>query len=484
MTKILTNMPLQCFDARENFADIEFLSYGPEHRMWVDGRHYAPDIRFDPSTGSIDELFAKLPRNFYPDLILFYWPDQDPLPKGFEHCPVTSIGLISDYNLSLPYISGLWPFFDILICDHSAVDLFRNISYPDVRAFCQFSFKASSHRIHPGIDRDLDVAFAGNLNPMVQQQRQPWIDRLRELPKQGISCELRDDIFGVDYGRFLNRARIGFNHSIRSEMNLRAFEVPACGALLFMESSNQEVREFLEPGEEVVLYDEDNFTDLLREYLTDHQRRNAIARAGHERIQQYNMGRRIPALLHLLAEPGPGRPPASPFDLALGRGTAMLGTWSAGATAHPDLLMANRLAPEDPRPLNALALSVLRTDLPDRVQQAAKLFARAAELAPSYLPAVTNLAHLFERAERPAEQQRCRQELQRRLANISDWRDVDGPLLPLGCSERSILLAQTMVAAIRSGKPQALAPAFADAGHAAAATKSPRSGGLQTGQPH
>jgi len=456
-------MPLQCFDARENFAGIEFLSYGPGHRMWVDGVHYPPDILFDPSLGSIDELLAMLPQGFYPDLWLIYWPDQDPLPRGFENCPVPSIGVISDYNLSLPYISGLWPFFDILLCDHSGVELFANISFADVRAFCQFSFKASSHRLYPGVDRDLDVGFAGNLNPVVQQQRMPWIDRLRMLPAKGIGCEVRDAVFGADYGRFLNRAKIGFNHSIRSEMNLRAFEVPACGALLFMESSNREVREFLEPGEQVVLYDQDNFEDLLREYLDDHPRRCAIARAGHERIQQYRMGRRIHALLDRVADPGPGRRAASQFDLALGRGTAMLSTWCAGSAAYSDLVTASKLMPEDPRPVNALAIAVLRTNLNDRVQRAAKLFARATEIAPTYLPAVTNLAHLFERAQRSDEHKRCLQDLERRLANITDWRDVDGPLLPLGYSERSIRLAMAMASAIRSGRPQELAPAFVHA---------------------
>ena len=91
------------------------------------------------------------------------------------------------------------------------------------------------------------------------------MDRVRRLNELGISAEVRSDIFGDDYGRFLNRARIGFNRSIRGEMNLRAFEVPACGGLLFMEEQNREIREFLTPGEEVVLYNNDNFEELVRD---------------------------------------------------------------------------------------------------------------------------------------------------------------------------------------------------------------------------
>ena len=49
----------------------------------------------------------------------------------------------------------------------------------------------------------------------------------------------------------------------RGEMNLRAFEVPACGAMLMMESSNLEVRECFVPGHEVVLYGDDDLEEQV-----------------------------------------------------------------------------------------------------------------------------------------------------------------------------------------------------------------------------
>jgi hypothetical protein len=67
---------------------VELVSYGPPERMLVDGVHFPFDVAFDPSTGSYDELVARLPRGFTPELVLLYWPDQEPLPAGLEHCPV------------------------------------------------------------------------------------------------------------------------------------------------------------------------------------------------------------------------------------------------------------------------------------------------------------------------------------------------------------------------------------------------------------
>ncbi|MCA8954900.1 MAG: glycosyltransferase family 1 protein, partial [Planctomycetes bacterium] len=257
--RILCNLPLECFDDRSSFDGIELLTFGPGAPRWIDGSWYPFDVVFDPSTEGLGTLLSRLPPGFAPDLLLFYWPDQEPLPADLEAAPCPVVGVLSDYNLSLPYVTGLWTCFDTLLVDRAGVDLFRRLSFHDTRYFCQFTFKRGSHRVFPEVERDLDLAFAGNLNPAVQRERSAWLPRLLDLQRHGLRVEVRNQVFGADYGRFLNRARIGFNRSIRGEMNLRAFEVPACGAALLMEASNLEVREFLVPGEEVVLYGDDDF---------------------------------------------------------------------------------------------------------------------------------------------------------------------------------------------------------------------------------
>ena len=204
--------------------------------------HFPFDVAFDPSAGSWHELQSLLPRGFAPDLLLLFWPDQEPLPAGLEHCPVPVVGVMSDYNLTLPYVAGLWPFFDVLLCDRAGVGLFDRLSFADVRYWCQYAHKRPFHRCWPDAGpRDIDVGFAGNLNPDVQRERAPWLQRVRDLVGLGLHSEVRSGLHGADYGRFLSRCKIGWNRSIRGEMNLRGFEVPACGALLLMERENREV---------------------------------------------------------------------------------------------------------------------------------------------------------------------------------------------------------------------------------------------------
>jgi tetratricopeptide (TPR) repeat protein len=94
-------------------------------------------------------------------------------------------------------------------------------------------------------------------------------------------------------------------------MNQRAFEAAACGAMLFMEEENLEVRDFFVPGKECVLFNDRNFEELLDHYLTHDDERAEIARKGYERAQAYSMPVLFGALMDKIQGmrlfPGQGR---------------------------------------------------------------------------------------------------------------------------------------------------------------------------------
>ncbi len=461
--KVLCNLPLECFDERAAMHGIELVTYGPRERMLVDGVHFPFDVEFDPSRGSWRELAARLPRGFVPDVLLFYWPDQEPLPADLETCPWQVVGVVSDYNLSLPYLAGLWPFFDVLLCDRAGQDLFAALSFADVRHWCQYAHKRPFHRVFADAgERTVDVGFAGNLNPVVQRERAPWLDRLRRLGERGVVASVRGDVRGLDYGRFLNGCRIGWNRSIRGEANLRTFEVPACGALLLQERGNLEVADFFVPGEECLLYDDGDFEEVVAGLLGDPRRLRRIAAAGHRRVQDHRLGNRLQQLAARLTHRGPGRPASSPFDRLLGRGVAMLATWASSEAVAAAALAAHRAAPEDARALNLLALATLRLRGGEGGTTAWRLWQRAARVAPTYLPAIANLAALAQAAGDEKQRAMARCELERRSTQPT-WPDLDGPTLPLGCAaavavDRSLALQ----AAVRASRPELLATALAN----------------------
>ncbi|MBX3462233.1 MAG: glycosyltransferase family 1 protein [Planctomycetes bacterium] len=458
--RLLCNLPLECFDDRAAMRGVELVTFGPPQRMVVDGVHYPFDVAFDPSAGSWHELAARLPRGFAPDAVLLFWPDQEPLPAGLEHCPVPVVGVVSDYNLSLPHLVGLWPFFDLLLCDRAGVGLFRRLSFADVRYWCQYAHKRPFHRLHVDAGaRDVDLGFAGNLNPAVQRERAPWLERLRRLAVGGTRVEVQTGLRGEAYGRFLNRCRIGWNRSIRGEMNLRAFEVPACGALLLMERSNLEVADFFVPGEECVLHGDDDFEAVVAELLADRDRCTRIARAGHARVQRHRLGERLGQLADLLATPGQGRPASTEADRVLGRAIAMLPTWADGKTLAAAALAAHDLAPTDPRTLNLLGMATLRWRGAEGGEAAWRLWQRAAALDPDYLPATVNLVGLAT-ASGDAELRRAARRERDRRAAATTWLAVDGPTLPFGYGELAVDRSLALQQAVRQGDPALFAGAL------------------------
>jgi len=454
--RILCNLPLECFDDRAAMHGIELLTYGPADRMQVDGRHFPFDIACDPSLESWQSLQQRLPQGWSPDLVLVYWPDQEPLLQGLEHCPVPVVGVVSDYNLSLPQLAGLWPFFDLLLCDRAGVALFERLSFAAVRYWNQYAHKRTFHRLlQPIAGRPLDLGFAGNLNPVVQAERAPWLQRLARMQHVGAQVALRTGIVGDDYARFLNQCRIGWNRSIRGELNLRAFEVPACGALLLLERSNLEVADFFVPGEECVLYDDD-LEAVVLELLGDSDRLTRIAAAGHRRVQEHRLGPRLGELATSLAALQVQRPRSTAFECALGRATAMLLTWAAPAAKLAAALQAHQQAPDDPRGLNLLGVASLHSDNSAAANTAARLWQTAAAHSPAYLPAAVNLRTLARAANDRALLRHAETQVERRSA-VSAWQDLDGAVAPIGYDLRSIGRSQALREGVLRNDPQAYA---------------------------
>ena len=303
------------------------------------------------------------------------------------------------------------------------------------------------------IERDIDICFVGNLNPRVQRERAPYLHRIHAL-RDRYRVHIGSTQQGEEYGRLLSRSRITFNRSIRGEINLRCFEAPACGSLLFIERENQEVRDYFEEGREVVLYSPEDLELKLHYYLTHEDERAAIAAAGYERVQQYRLAsllRDLPERIRQLDRAR--RPNADALTTALGRGELIMSTWAQGEALLVPLLEAVRRAPHSPLVRNQLAAAMLwrcPAQIPE--QEAYQHLAAATHLDPEYLPARWNLYGLAEQRG----QTELADALLRDIEQIISSRElppnaVDGLVLPLGYSDRQRELANAWCSAQREG---------------------------------
>jgi GT2 family glycosyltransferase/Flp pilus assembly protein TadD len=237
------------------------------------------------SISSWEALINSLPAEWQPDFLALWLPYTQ-IPEWLWSAPVPIIGLAADWNLLWHDYRRILPHCDLILTDAPGVEVMHRAGLSHVRPANLFGLERAFLE-EPSADenRDIDILFVGNLHPPVQGDRLPWLARLAKLSERW-NVHIATGVFGEEYRRLLRRSKIAFNRSIRGECNKRAFEASACGALLFQESENREIRNWLEEGAEFVAYTTVNLESLLERYLTSDQRQ-AIAAAARKRVQDY-----------------------------------------------------------------------------------------------------------------------------------------------------------------------------------------------------
>ena len=254
------------------------------------------DIIIQAKGATFQEIIARLPSGWLPDMVLFSDPAYYLIPTGIEDSPFPTAAIIGDWNLSFNALRKSADLFDYLFTDLKGVEIFKRHNYGNVEYFPMFSFDPEVHRPLPEIEKVYDICFIGNLNHAVQRERAQWLRRIAML-SQKYKVTIANGIYGEDYTRLLNQSKIIFNRSIRGEMNMRAYEAPACRTLLFFEEENLEVRNFYTDRVHCVLYNEDNLEELMDYYLQNETEREEIAKRGHERVQELTHENRMIGLL-------------------------------------------------------------------------------------------------------------------------------------------------------------------------------------------
>lgn len=252
------------------------------------------DFLFDPRHESFDDLLRRLP--WEPELVVWYCLALMPLPAELYRCPYPTLAIVHDWHLNTQACLDWVEAFDYVVCDRAFLSILQQRGFQRADYWPCYSFDPVSHCLLPGVERDLDISFAGNLDYQYHRDRNPWLERLLGMSERH-SVLLTDRYFGLRYTQLLNRSKIVFNRSIRSEMNMRAYEATACGALLFMERENLEIRDFLKDGESCVLYGDEDLEEKLDYYLAHPEERRRIATAGYLEIQKHSPAHQFARLI-------------------------------------------------------------------------------------------------------------------------------------------------------------------------------------------
>lgn len=273
-----------CINFDRPFTEAFFGEYYDQNRFKVVNDKGDVDAIINSKSSRMRDIYRQLPHEWRPDVIFVLWPEWNTLPQGLFLEEIPIVAFISDWNLAFSNIQNHIHLYDCVFMDKKGTELFRNMGNENVYYAPLYSFDPKIHYPNAAIEKDIDISLVGNLTHNVQVERIEWLKRMVMLRKKGINAQIVTHAFGEDYTKILQRSKIVFNRGIRAEMNLRAYEAPAAGALLMMEIDNNEVYEHLAPFDEFVPYDRDNFEDLVIHYSEHDDERERISAKGHDAI--------------------------------------------------------------------------------------------------------------------------------------------------------------------------------------------------------
>lgn len=192
-------------------------------------------------------------------------------------------------------------------------------------------------RLDAAAEKDVDITFVGHYVTSIHSRRNELLETVASVArKTGASCQLYlsgeldkvpkvlrpfvlPPVFGMDMYRSLSRSRVVFDARgdiwlrdaragklrdiARNETaNMRIVEAVGCGSLLFTEERDN-IRDFFEPGREIVTYSEERDLAEKLEYFIHHPREGEeIAARGRERcLKEHLVSHRAQQLGDILA---------------------------------------------------------------------------------------------------------------------------------------------------------------------------------------
>lgn len=352
------------------------------------------------------DLFQRLPSGFHPDAVVWRHPDSNPWPIHDE-CPVPLVAILNDWSLYFSAFREALDNCDYIVTDRLGVERLRAIGIQHSSYWPGYAWYPEHFQRLPDRPVAYDISFVGNHNHDIHRARAQILARVARLGDR-YRVAIRTRVWGKEYTELLTRSRIVVNYSVRREMNLRAYEAPACGALLFMEASNLEVRDFLAEGRECVLYREDNIEELLQTYLENEPLRAQLAEAGWRRIQPETFKARVASLIeHLEALDWHKlrRRPRCWTNLKSAERSYLYGRWLACAgpkihLGHDELVKAVTADPSEPEYWNGVAVAeaIAAAKISDSTERttvfgahAERHWLRLLELCPGHLLGWANL---------------------------------------------------------------------------------------------
>jgi len=253
---------------------------------------------------AVEQSVSELPEN---SSYLWIDPAGRYFPPGIEDARALTAGYLVDCHV------GHWRadaarFFDVVfLAQKSYVEPYKRMLGHDQVYWLPLAAAPDVHRDHD-IERDLDLAFVGNLDRA--HQATPRARRLKLLAERYRTNDFAVRAVPEELGRIYSRAKIVFNTSIAGDVTMRLFEGAACGALVLTDpvAAANGLDELFAADELAIYRDDEELLARIDYFLAHDDEREAIARAGQRRVlREHTYTHRVQRILDVLNDPNTRR---------------------------------------------------------------------------------------------------------------------------------------------------------------------------------
>lgn len=171
-----------------------------------------------------------------------------------------------------------------------------------------------AHLSFPIEDKSYDLAFVGFLNsdwdncPPGHHNRVQWLDMLfKKFPNSRLATNLFFEHMALEF----SKAKIGFNISVKDDLNMRFFEIMSTGTCLLTNTDAVGWKElgFVEGDDFIGYTTEEDCIEKATEILADDDYRKTVARLGYDKVRAgHTYWHRMKTILDKIGFPCPLEP--------------------------------------------------------------------------------------------------------------------------------------------------------------------------------
>ncbi|MBF0624609.1 MAG: glycosyltransferase family 1 protein [Magnetococcales bacterium] len=279
----------------------EVFAVGPGHPETETSMECGP-------VAALDEILGRLKGRFQPEVLFVLESGKRFFPHGLADAPLPCWYYAIDPHFNLPWQREYAKLFDqVFVTFRQYLDEFKMLGHSGIH-WLAHGFDHRFYRDHR-LERTLDVAFVGDMDPERRPQRMKLINALGE---SGLNTHFTSGIWNEEVARLYSRSRMVFNDNDQQVLNPRNFEGSACGAVVLANSA-VDLETFFTPGQDLLLYaDPRDLVKQARQLAADPARWQALSARARDTAARNSWERRIETLAELVDA---WQPPAqSPFQ--------------------------------------------------------------------------------------------------------------------------------------------------------------------------